>query len=378
MCALQSKLRKPITLYYENVPSTSTSDGHGSHKVRIEDCIKAARDAGVDVVKVSKGQLNKKIDNDNLHEGVVLETTQLHPLTAESLGPVSATNEYELHFRHKDESIHFNRDPLSATEKASITAGDETPSALIAASPSSSLIPSKTQAPVWVVLEDVEDAGVMAEIIKIAWHMGAEGVMYKRARCLEPNVKMALKSGGAMEMKTIYPIQSLIKFIMESQSNGWHVVGAHVTYGSPRIKPFSAWPQEGVESPTILVIGGSGIEITKQIQKKCDSFILVPNISPIPSIVTDLYPPVIAGVALSTLLAGRLKQFALDPNNAIVASERESDLDNQDEDEDEDEPDRPFGRVVKKQIKPERNRQEVENPLDKIDSPSKKRSKLPW
>lgn len=168
----------------------------------------------------------------------------------------------------------------------------------------------------------------------------------------------------------------------DSQKNGWHIVGAHVTFGSPRIKPVHTWSQGGVDHPTILVIGDSGVAISKQVQKKCDSFLVVPDISRSLSVVKYMDTPDTVGVAIATLMGGRLKQFGIDSHNAALASGEDPDreLDQESDQDNEDEPDQPAKRVsrFRKDIKPERKPQETDDPFKNNRPPAKKSSRLAW
>jgi hypothetical protein len=162
--------------------------------------------------------------------------------------------------------------------------------------------------------------------------------------------------------------------------NGWHVVGAHVTFGSPRIKPPHKWPSQGVDRPTLLVIGSSGVEISKQIQKKCDSFIVVPDISRSPSVVRYMDGPVVAGIAIATLMSGRLKQASIDAHNTLIASgEPDESLEPDLDEDDEDEPFKPTKRVLKNKISPMPKRQEEEDdPFKNNRSQPRRSSRISW
>ncbi|KAF9362553.1 hypothetical protein BGX34_005944 [Mortierella sp. NVP85] len=414
LSALKAKVRTPVALYHLGDSSPSNKHaGSNSNRVHIEDCIKAAKDAGVDVFRVSKRQLSNLIANDN-NEGVVLEAKQIAIPPAMALGPVSDDNEYDLLLKTKGQFISFNKDATLAiqsstassegepvladkdsstsdeasspeSEEETATSPTSTPTERIpsplslalsqASTPPSS---SKSQPPVWIVIEDTEEHEMMGEIVKLAWHLGADGVLYKTARSVTPNIITAKLSGGALERRPIYPVKSLIKFVQASQMNGWHVVGAHVTFGSPRIKPPHQWPSQGVDRPTLLVIGSSGVEISKQIQKKCDSFIVVPDISRFPSVVRYMDGPVVAGIVIATLMSGRLKQASIDAHNALIASGEPEESLKPDLDGDEDEPFKPTKRVLKNKISPVPKRQEEDDPFKNNRSQPRKTSRISW
>lgn len=162
--------------------------------------------------------------------------------------------------------------------------------------------------------------------------------------------------------------------------NGWHVAGAHVTFGSPRIKPPHKWPSQGVNHPTILVIGSSGVEVSKQVHKKCDSFIVVPDISRSPSVVRFMDGPVVAGIVMATLMSGRLKQASIDTHNALIASgEPDESLEPDLDDDDGDEPFKPTKRAPNNNTNPMPKRQEEDDdPFKNNRSQSRRTSRLSW
>ncbi|KAK3824828.1 MAG: hypothetical protein J3Q66DRAFT_326138 [Benniella sp.] len=415
LSALKAKVRTPIALYHLGNSSPSNRHvGSNSNRVHIEDCIKAATDAGVDVFRVSKRQLSKLTANDE-NEGLVLETKQITIPPAMALGPVSNDNEYDLLLKSKGQVIRFNKDPSlviqsstassegepvladkdgSTSDEASSPVSEEetatspkstpteqAPSPLSIALSQSSTPPSssKSQPPVWIALEDANEHGIIGEIVKLAWHLGADGVLYKTSRTVAPKVITAQLSGGALERRPIYPVKSLIKFVQASQTNGWHVVGAHVTFGSPRIKPPHKWPSQGVDRPTLLVIGSSGVEISKQVQKKCDSFIVVPDISRTPSVVRYMDAPVVAGIAIATLMSGRLKQASMDAHKALIASgEPDESLEPDLDDDDEHEPFKPTKRVFKDKISSMPKHQEEDDPFKNNRSQPRRSGRISW
>jgi len=128
-------------------------------------------------------------------------------------------------------------------------------------------------------------------------------------------------------------------------------VGAHVTYGSKRNRPIQKWLETGVDRPTLLVMGGEGDGLRKQIQNQCDSFIQVPNLSRIENNIDSLNVGVATGIILSKLMGGRFlalpenpKKFPqkerLSPGEGVLPSGKGDHLD-EDEEEEVEKPKRP-------------------------------------
>ncbi|KAG0354777.1 hypothetical protein BGZ54_001482 [Gamsiella multidivaricata] len=296
----------PHTLYYSAVDSPSSSLDSIERWKYVQDCVKVAKDGGVKVVKVSREQLNRLAGNDS-HEGVVLEATRFSPVNAYKLSAVSENNEYQLHLNSKIKPIvDFSMNPPTTSMTTLTTTNETQESSPITVETSSvkstsESISSKPYSPVWVAMEHVLDPEMMGEVVRTALHLGVDGVLYKTARAAPPDAE-------------------------SSKANGWHIVGAHTTYGSPRTRPFYNWSPEGVDQPTLLIIGNTGRELSRQIAAKCDSFIQIPPLSRIPSTVHSMGGNVVAGIAMSTLMAGKLKRFEESPRSVLPRSLEEESM----------------------------------------------------
>jgi hypothetical protein len=115
---------------------------------------------------------------------------------------------------------------------------------------------------------------------------------------------------------------NILSILQESQANGWQVIGLKAAYGSKRLKPFYTFPGTGIDRPTILIVGGSGLGISKSAERQCDSFIHVPVLSRMaPSFgqVISLPVPVVSGIAMSRLIGGRFAASGSDMKTGQAA-----------------------------------------------------------
>ncbi|KAF9917995.1 hypothetical protein BX616_010692 [Lobosporangium transversale] len=319
--ALKSKVRTCFTLYYSRdaskpgwTPSTSytnTTVLDRSHLPHMNDCLRAAQDAGIQVIKTNNRRL-EELSGSESHEGVVLEASLHSTQLVTALGPVSKDNHYQVMFDDKGGSLKFQSFraglPLLSEASAAVTENMV---------PSTKTSPSFP--PIWLVMENVWDPQIMGEILRTAWYFGVDGVMYKQARSALPTAEVSLASAGALEHRPLYPIRNLMQFVLASKSNGWSIVGVQGVFGSKWTQPIHTWPSEGVYRPTILVLGNNGCKISKQVAKNCDACISVPSLSTSTTMMDSAGGPATAGMVISKLMGGRYQYI-----NRILTGESKS------------------------------------------------------
>ena len=118
---------------------------------------------------------------------------------------------------------------------------------------------------------------------------------------------------GACPYLTRVISHSELCYSQESQANGWQVIGLKAAYGSKRLKPFYRFPEHGIDQPTILIVGGSGIGFSKSAERQCDRFIHVPGLSRMAMAFGEdasLPVPIVSGIAMSKLVGGRMAAAA--------------------------------------------------------------------
>ncbi|KAF9926104.1 hypothetical protein BGZ67_008263 [Mortierella alpina] len=114
-------------------------------------------------------------------------------MTIKTLGPVSENGNYELQLKMNPKLIDGEQQQLNfpATTKG-------TP-------------------PLWIAMDEVTDPTVMGEIVRSASYFGVDGLVVrsKNSAPLSPAVSEA--SAGAMEIRPIYSVDSLVRFIQPYQ-----------------------------------------------------------------------------------------------------------------------------------------------------------------
>ncbi|KAF9148570.1 hypothetical protein BG015_009700 [Linnemannia schmuckeri] len=292
--ALKTRLRKPYELLYTD------SNIHPRVLQMVQECVKTAGEMGLKVVKATPDRLDTLLGH-KYHQGVLLRASYLPRALIKSLGTMSEdNNKYDLNFI-RGTAKPFDR-PATSTNNSSnghrITSGKAATGTLRTSSP-----------PIWVVLDEVQTVYDMGHILSTAYHLGIDGVIIREKDTVLPHAAVSAVSEGTLEKRPAYAVKTLVKFIKESQANGWQVIGLKAAYGSKRLKPFYTFPKHGIDQPTVLIVGGSGVGISKSAERQCDSFIHIPTLSRMAMSfgeVASLPVPVVSGIAMSRLVGGRL------------------------------------------------------------------------
>ncbi|KAF9545566.1 hypothetical protein EC957_010875 [Mortierella hygrophila] len=293
--ALRTGLRKPYELLYTN------SNIHPRISQMVIECVETASEMGLDVVKTTPERLDTLLGH-KYHQGVLLRASYLPRALIKCLGTVSEdNNKYDLHF------IRGTAKPFDRLATTSNTTH------MVKSGIASTKTPRASPPPVWVVLDEVQTVYDMGHILSTAHHLGIDGIIIKEKGAVLPHADVSALSEGTLERRPAYAVRTLVKFIKESQANGWQVIGLKAAYGSKRLIPFYRFPKHGVDQPTILIVGGSEVGITKSAERQCDSFIHVPGLSHTAMAfgeVASLPVPVISGIAISKLVGGRMADAA--------------------------------------------------------------------
>ncbi|KAG0369777.1 Ribose methyltransferase [Mortierella sp. AD032] len=300
--ALTAGLRKPFELLYTD------SVKHPRTSQLVQECVNTAHEMGVDVVKTTSDKLDTLLGH-RYHQGVLLRASFFPKAVLKSLGSVSEDNTYDLQFAHGPAKVFHGS---SATNDSnSIDSGNTS---------GKKVTPPPSRPPIWVALDEVQTIYDMGQIMNAAYYLGIDGVIIKDKDTVLPLAGVSAASGGTMEKRPAYAVSSLVKFIKESQGNGWQVIGIKAAYGSKRMNPFYKFPSTGIDRPTVLVLGSNGLRLHKNTERQCDSFIHVPTLTPMMTGVDSLPVPVISGIIMSRLVAGRSIGAAGNDENRKVKS----------------------------------------------------------
>lgn len=223
--ALRSGRRKARTLYVQerkegsgSGPGPARKEGHNAAVAHIH---RMAAALDVPVKNLPKGDLNV-LSRDRPHQGYVLHAT-----------------------------------PLDYEDVADVGNAPEAPAEAGAGA-------AWTDAPVWLVLDEVSDPQNLGALARSAHFLGAKGVVACRrnSSALTPAVSKA--SAGAVESMAIRGVASMPRFLRRAKEQGWRVVGAAVSDDAVT----TGGLEVGV--PTLLVLGSEGRGLRPMVRAECD------------------------------------------------------------------------------------------------------------
>lgn len=143
----------------------------------------------------------------------------------------------------------------------------------------------------------------MGSILRTAYFFGVDGVLLcsKNSAPLSPAVSKV--SSGAIEMMDIYSTPNLVKFLKESNENGWEIIGA-AGDANPSIN-LAQFRENTGEKPVILVLGNEGTGLRTNVKNGCQSFVSIPKAckDQFHGAVDSLNVGVAAGVLISTAIS---------------------------------------------------------------------------
>eukprot|EP01132_Coremiostelium_polycephalum_P002505 gene2505-3101_t len=189
---------------------------------------KKVKKLGVPIYLVEKNLLNK-FSNNNVHQGLVMDSSPLSSLSIDFLD---------------DKQAVFN-------EKTG-------------------------RYPLWVLLDELWDSNNLGAIIRSCHFLGVDSLVVteKNTTPLTPNASKT--SSGAMEEFPIYKTMSTIGFLRRSKEKGWNVIGTGLD-GDLSTLISADSPEFKLEKPTILVLGNEGFGIKSKVLEYCDKIVKIPS-----------------------------------------------------------------------------------------------------
>ncbi|KAI9359540.1 Alpha/beta knot methyltransferase [Pilaira anomala] len=255
LAALRSKKRSVMgTLYILESDKKKTTQKKDSRLM--EEILQLSKESKIYVVPADKGRLNNLTDN-KTHQGVVLQASTRNPIEITALSPIN-NNQYEAFPRVNKRGSEEDREQNSQKELSTIK------------------FEQPNRKPFWIALDEVQDPQNLGSILRTAYFYGVDGVLLcsKNSAPLSPAVSKV--SSGAAELMDIYSSPNLVKFLKESNENGWDIIGAAGEESDSSIS-LSQFRQHTAEKPVILVLGNEGTGLRTNIKNNCQSFVSIPN-----------------------------------------------------------------------------------------------------
>lgn len=205
------------------------------------------------------------------HNGCVLEASPLPKLPVRGLCSVSSAT---------DDSFRVELAPQSREEAAVNGTNDLLP----IIQPPAVQGRSNERYPVALLLDGVVDPGNMGAIIRSAYFLGIDAIVFA-GRNSAPLSPVTIKaSAGAAENMTLLYVKNEVDFIQRSKNNGWRFYAADAPgVGAEYI---NRWPGAGESNdsalptshaPSVLMMGSEGSGLSSHIKSHADSIVSIPG-----------------------------------------------------------------------------------------------------
>lgn len=259
-------------------------------------------------VKLAFGEWNRLLDKMSAgrpHNGCVLEVSPLPRTPIQALKPVQLGDgefKVELAPQTREEAkVNGTNDCIKINN---------------------SYTQQQIRYPVVVLLEGVVDTGNLGSIIRSAYYLGVDAIVFA-GRHSAPLSPVTIKaSAGAAENMTLLDVQNEVDFIKRSQANGWRFYAADVpktgaTYLEPGalLPPGSAAATEGHpdaligQSPSVIMMGYEGSGLSNHIKSRADFIVSIPGARLLPGVGAASDPARVDSLNVSVAAALLMETF---------------------------------------------------------------------
>jgi len=158
----------------------------------------------------------------------------------------------------------------------------------------------KGQAPLYLVLDGVEDPRNLGALLRTAEATGVHGVIIPERRAVGLTETVAKTAAGALEYVPVVKVVNIVNALEELKKAGVWVAGAEA--GGDALY----WDADFVR-PMALVLGGEDKGVRRLVRERCDYLLSLPLMGNI----TSLNVSVAAGVLLYEVLRQRRRKASL-------------------------------------------------------------------
>lgn len=158
----------------------------------------------------------------------------------------------------------------------------------------------KGQAPLYLVLDGVEDPRNLGALLRTAEATGVHGVIIPERRAVGLTETVAKAAAGALEYVPVVKVVNIVNALEELKKAGVWVAGAEA--GGDALY----WDADFVR-PTALVLGGEDKGVRRLVRERCDYLLSLPLMGNI----TSLNVSVAAGILLYEVLRQRRRKATL-------------------------------------------------------------------
>ncbi|KAJ5086812.1 tRNA/rRNA methyltransferase SpoU [Penicillium alfredii] len=268
-----------------------------------------SKDIGVKMAFAGWDRLLDKMSAGRPHNGCILEASPLPKLPVRGLCSVPSVT--ESHFR-------VELAPQTREELAVNGANDQIP--ILHPTPLPYQEHQTHRYPVTLLLDGVVDPGNMGAIIRSAYYLGIDAIVFA-GRNSAPLSPVTIKaSAGAAENMALLHVKNEVDFIQRSKSNGWRFYAADApspgcTYlDRPSVDKDGSGHGFAVnQSPSVLMMGSEGSGLSPHIKSQADSIVGIPGARHSPVLGVQSDPARIDSLNVSVAAALLMETFLRTP-----------------------------------------------------------------
>lgn len=150
----------------------------------------------------------------------------------------------------------------------------------------------KNEAPLYLVLDGIEDPQNLGAILRTAEAAGVHGVVVRSHRAVGLTPSVAKASAGAIEYVPVARVTNISQAIEILKKQGVWVIGIDMT-GT------TSYTRVDFKLPTAIVIGGEGKGLSDLVRKRCDVVASIPMKGKIGSLNASVAAAVVVYEALN-------------------------------------------------------------------------------
>ncbi|KAM7139777.1 rRNA methyltransferase 1, mitochondrial isoform 1-T1 [Macrochelys suwanniensis] len=160
---------------------------------------------------------------------------------------------------------------------------------------------------IWLVLEQIQDPMNLGAVLRSAHFLGVDRVVtsQKDSCPLTPTVSKA--SAGAMEVLEVYSTDNLQRFLKAKTEEGWEVIGTVSKSEVEDKVPVISCLEFHWNKPTVLVLGNEGYGLSSETRSLCHRMLIIPPGRTLQPGIESLNVSVATGILLHSICSQKIK-----------------------------------------------------------------------
>ncbi|CAK43968.1 rRNA methyltransferase 1, mitochondrial [Aspergillus awamori] len=167
--------------------------------------------------------------------------------------------------------------------------------------------------PVVILLDGIVDPGNLGAIIRSAYYLGADAIVFAGRNSAEISPVVLKASAGAAELMTLLHVRNEVDFIRRSKDNGWRFYAADAPgkgSTSTYIDPAEFGNGAPVaQAPSVIMMGSEGTGLSPHILSQADAVIGIPGAKFSPELGAESDPARVDSLNVSVAAALLMNMF---------------------------------------------------------------------